>query len=84
MFFFQWFAFRDVYMSHVDKTEDHVSKLHREYQDHWHKYAELMERGEENIKASSTPPPSPPPSPSQTPYILHIISLPSGIWFTRL
>ena len=50
--FMQWFTFRDVYMSHVDKTEDHVSKLQREYQDHWHKYAEALERGEENVKAS--------------------------------
>lgn len=49
----QWFAFRDLYMSHVDKTEDHVSKLHREYQDHWHKYAESLDRGEETVKASS-------------------------------
>ena len=37
-------------MSHVDKTEDHVSKLHREYQDHWNKYAEALERGEESVK----------------------------------
>jgi hypothetical protein len=41
-------------MSHVDKTEDHVSKLHREYQDHWCKYAEAMERGEESVKVHVT------------------------------
>ena len=46
----QWFTFRDVYMSHVDKTEDHVSKLHREYQDHWNKYAEALDRGEDTVK----------------------------------
>ena len=37
-------------MSRVDKTEDHVSKLHREYQDYWHKYAEALERGEDSVK----------------------------------
>ena len=41
-------------MSHVDKTEDHVSKLQREYQDHWNKYAEALERGEENVKVCIT------------------------------
>ena len=41
-------------MSHVDKTEDHVSKLHREYQDHWHKYAEALDRGEESVKVRVT------------------------------
>ena len=46
----QWFTFRDVYMSHVDKTEDHVSKLHREYQDYWNKYGEAIDRGEETVK----------------------------------
>ena len=37
-------------MSRVDKTEDHVQKLFRDYQDNWSKYAEGHEKGADNIK----------------------------------
>jgi len=40
----QWFLFRDAYMSRVDKTEDHVLKLFRGYQDQWNKYSESLEK----------------------------------------
>ena len=46
----QWFAFRDVYMSRVDKMEDYTGKTYREYQDQWTKYAEALEKGEEGVK----------------------------------
>ncbi len=49
----QWFVFREAYMSRVDKTEDHVQKLFREYQDNWSKYAEGLERGGDSIKVCS-------------------------------
>ncbi len=46
----QWFAFRDVYMSRVDKMEDYTGKTYRDYQDQWTKYAEALEKGEEAVK----------------------------------
>ena len=49
----QWFLFRDTYMGRIDKTEDRVSKLFREYQDNWNKYAEGMEKGPDNVKVTS-------------------------------
>ncbi len=49
----QWFVFRDVYMSRVDKMEDYTGKLYRSYQDQWTKYAEAMEKGEEGVKVEN-------------------------------
>ena len=40
----QWFIFREAYMTRVDKTEDHVLKLFRAYQDQWSKYAEGLDK----------------------------------------
>ena len=40
----QWFIFREAYMTRVDKTEDHVLKLFRAYQDQWSKYAENLDK----------------------------------------
>ena len=37
-------------MSRMDKAEDYVFKLSREYQDTWTKYAEALERGENSVK----------------------------------
>ncbi len=48
----QWYAFREVYMSRIDKTEDNVQRMFREYQDHWTRYAEGLERGEGSVKVS--------------------------------
>ena len=49
---FQWFLFRETYMGRIDKTEDKVNKVFREYQDNWHKYAEGLERDPSTVKAS--------------------------------
>lgn len=46
----KWYAFREVYMSRIDKTEDNVQRMFREYQDHWTRYAEGLERGEGSVK----------------------------------
>ena len=37
-------------MSRIDKTEDKVNKVFREYQDNWCKYAESLEKGSTNVK----------------------------------
>ena len=37
-------------MSRVDKTEDNVQKLFREYQDQWFRYAEGLDKGEGTVK----------------------------------
>ena len=34
-------------MARVDKSEDHVQKLFREYQDQWNKYADTLEKSTE-------------------------------------
>lgn len=41
-------------MGRIDKTEDKVSKVFREYQDNWHKYAESLEKDPANVKVQST------------------------------
>ena len=41
-------------MGRIDKTEDRVSKLFREYQDNWNKYAEGMEKGPDSVKVNSS------------------------------
>jgi hypothetical protein len=46
----KWFLFRDTYMGRIDKTEDKVNKVFREYQDNWSKYAEALEKDPGNIK----------------------------------
>ena len=48
----QWFLFREMYMSRIDKTEDKVNKVFREYQDNWSKYAEGLEKDSANVKVS--------------------------------
>ena len=37
-------------MGRIDKTEDKVNKVFREYQDNWSKYAELLEKDSTNVK----------------------------------
>ena len=37
-------------MSRIDKTEDNVQRLFREYQDQWSRYAEGLEKGEGQVK----------------------------------
>jgi hypothetical protein len=46
----KWFLFRETYMTRIDKTEDKVNKLFREYQDNWNKYAESLEKGPTGVK----------------------------------
>ena len=46
----QWYAFREVYMGRIDKTEDGVQKVFREYQDQWSRYAEALDKGEGSVK----------------------------------
>ena len=48
----QWFLFRETYMCRIDKTEDKVNKVFREYQDNWNKYAESLEKDAANVKVS--------------------------------
>ena len=43
-------------MTRVDKAEDHVQKVFREYQDHWSKYAEALEKGGPNVKVTAEHP----------------------------
>ena len=49
----QWFLFRETYMTRIDKTEDKVTKVFREYQDNWCKYAESLEKDPGNVKVHS-------------------------------
>lgn len=37
-------------MSRVDKTEDSVHKVFREYQDQWARYADAVEKKEGSVK----------------------------------
>ena len=46
----QWFLFRETYMTRIDKTEDKVNKVFREYQDNWSKYGESKEKGPTTVK----------------------------------
>jgi hypothetical protein len=46
----KWFLFRETYMCRIDKTEDKVNKVFREYQDNWNKYAESLEKDAANVK----------------------------------
>ena len=39
-------------MGRIDKTEDKVNKVFREYQDNWNKYAEYLEKDAANVKVS--------------------------------
>ena len=48
-------------MSRIDKTEDKVNKVFREYQDNWNKYAECLEKDRTTVKVTPPPPPPPPP-----------------------
>ena len=39
-------------MGRIDKTEDKVNKVFREYQDNWNKYGESIEKDAANVKVS--------------------------------